>query len=183
MLPAIIFLARIVDVSISTLRLMFLARGAKMQAALTGFFEALLWIIIVSQIIKNLDNVMCLIAYAAGFAAGTMVGMKIEERLALGKVVVRIITAKPADELLAALHEAKYGVTSLPAEGAKGPVRLIFMAIKRSDLPQVIDLVQKFNPKAFYTVEDIRYVSEGVFPAPLPVSAFRFAGVWNRRAR
>jgi uncharacterized protein YebE (UPF0316 family) len=163
-LPALIFLARIVDVTIATLRMMFVSRGARRQAAIAGFFESLLWIIIVSQIMQNLHNVMCFVAYAAGYSGGTLVGMKIEERLAIGKVMVRVITAKPADALVACLREQRFGVTSVAAEGAQGPVRVIFMALKRSDVPHVVRLVQTHNPNAFYTIEDIRRVSEGTFP-------------------
>jgi uncharacterized protein YebE (UPF0316 family) len=163
-LPLGIFLARILDVSISTLRFMFLARGNRFLTVTIGFFEALIWIIIISQIIRNLDNVMCFIAYAAGFAAGTYVGMAIEERLALGKAVMRIITQKPADALVALLREKGYGVTSVAAEGAKGPVRLLFMVVNRTDIEGIAHQIKQLNPAAFYTVEDVRYVDQGVFP-------------------
>lgn len=182
-LPLIIFLARILDVSIATMRLMFLARGARTPTVITGFFEALIWIIIISQIIRNLDNFMCFFAYAAGFAAGSYIGMKIEGRLALGKVVMRIITQKPADELVAVLREKRFGVTSVPGEGAKGPVCLLFMVIKRSDMAIVVELVKKFNPNAFYTVEDIRYVSEGVFPIAPSAVPGGAGPLWRWRSR
>ncbi len=178
-LPLIIFLARILDVSIATMRFMFLARGARLPTVITGFFEALIWIIIISQIIRNLDNAMCFIAYAGGFAAGSYIGMRIEERLALGKVVMRVITSQPADELLAVLRDKRFGVTSVGAEGAKGPVRILFMVIKRADLEAVVDLIKKFNPNAFYTVEDIRYVSEGVFPLTAAMHPSE-PGIWSR---
>ncbi len=162
-LPLLIFLARILDVSIATMRFMFLARGSRIPTVITGFFEALIWIIIISQIIRNLDNFLCFIAYAGGFATGSYVGMKIEERLAIGKVVMRIITHQSADNLIAELRNRRFGVTSVNAEGARGPVRILFMVLKRSDLETAVGVIKKFNPNAFYTVEDIRYVSEGVY--------------------
>lgn len=163
-LPFIIFCARIVDVSIATMRLMFLARGARLPTVVIGFFEALIWIIIVSQVIQNLHNVMCYFAYAGGFAAGSYIGMKLEERLALGKVVMRVITQQPAAELLERLRENKFGVTSVPAEGAKGPVRILFMVIDRSRIAEAGAIINASQPGAFYTIEDVRHASEGFFP-------------------
>ena len=182
-LPALIFFARIVDVSISTLRFMFLARGARWPTVVIGFFEALVWIIIISQIIRNLDNFMCFLAYAAGFAVGTYVGIRIEERLAFGKIVMRVITQKPADALLEALKEKKYGVTNFPAEGARGPVQIIFMVLKRVQLQSVVELIKSHNPTAFYTIEDVRFASEGAYVMPsvqARPSAPKF-GLWRRR--
>ncbi len=178
-LPLLIFLARILDVSIATMRFMFLARGAVWPTVVSGFFEALIWLVIISQIIRNLDNAMCFIAYAGGFAAGSYVGMKIEERLALGKVLMRIVLHQPAAELIAALQERGYGVTNVAAEGTKGPVRILFMIIKRVDMADIVALIKKFNPKAFYTVEDIRYVSQGVFPLATQ-SRPTGMGIWSR---
>lgn len=164
-LPLIIFCARIIDVSIATLRLMFLARGARLQTVVIGFFEALLWIIVVSQVIQNLHNVMCYFAYAGGFAAGSFIGMKIEERLALGKVVMRVITQRPAEVLLEQLRANRFGVTSVAAEGAKGPVRILFMVLDRARIAEAGAIIADCNPAAFYTIEDVRHVSEGFFSA------------------
>jgi uncharacterized protein YebE (UPF0316 family) len=166
-LPLIIFLARILDVSIATMRFMFLARGMKVHTALLGFIEAMTWIIIIGQVIRNLDNVMCYVAYAGGFAVGSYVGMIIEERLAVGKVILRVIVSEPAAELIAALREKGLGVTDVKAEGAKGDVRVLFMVAKRSNLKDMIAVLNAYKPTAFYTVEDVRLVREGVFPAAL----------------
>jgi uncharacterized protein YebE (UPF0316 family) len=165
-LPLLIFLARILDVSIGTMRFMFIARGARGAAVLTGFFESLIWLIMIGQIIQNLHNVFCYIAYAGGFAAGNYIGMRLEERLALGKVVLRIITQKPADELVAALRARRFGVTKVAAEGASGPVCVLFMVLPRADIDGAVGLSQQHNPNAFYTIEDVRRVSQGVFPLP-----------------
>jgi uncharacterized protein YebE (UPF0316 family) len=163
-LPLIIFMARICDVSIGTLRIIFVSRGKKVIAPLLGFFEVLIWIIVIGNIMTNATNMACYIGYAAGFATGNYIGMLVEEKLAMGHVVVRIITPKDAYELINALRDAKIGITCIPAEGAIGKVDVIFTSIHRSDLPLVVDLIKIHNPKAFYTVEDLKYVSEGVFP-------------------
>lgn len=163
-LPFIIFMARICDVSIGTLRIIFVSRGKKAIAPILGFFEVLIWIIVIGNVMKSADSYICYIGYAAGFATGNYIGMLVEEKLAMGHVVVRIITPKDAYELIHALREAKIGITCIPAEGAMGKVDVIFTSIHRSDLPHVVDLIKIHNPKAFYTVEDLKYVSEGVFP-------------------
>lgn len=166
-LPLLIFVARVADVTMGTLRVLFLARGAKMYATLFGFIEVFIWIIVISQVIQNLNNVLCYVAYAGGFAAGTFTGMKLEERLAIGKVIVRIITSQPATDLVQRLRSERIGCTSIQAEGAEGPVQVIFSVIARGDLERVVGMVLDHNPKAFYTVEDVRDVREGVFPLRL----------------
>ena len=163
-LSILIFFARICDVSIGTLRIIFISRGKKNIAPILGFFEVLIWIIVIGKIMQNANNYACYIGYAAGFATGNYVGMLIEEKLAMGFVVVRIITSKDAHELKKALREAKHGITTIPSEGACGKVGVIFTSIHRADLPQIVELIQIYNPHAFYTVEELKYVNEGVFP-------------------
>jgi len=159
-LPLLIFLARFTDVSLGTLRIMFIARGKKKIAPLLGFFEVLIWLVAISQIMKNLNNVACYIAWAGGFATGNYVGILIEERIAIGLQVVRIITPKPAQALIATLREKGFGVTSLDAHGALGDVNLLFTIIRRRDLKEISTLILEFDPMAFYSVEDIRSASE-----------------------
>ena len=104
------------------------------------------------------------VAFAGGFAMGTYVGLFIEKRLALGMQVLRIITAQESGELIKALSEANVGVTTVDAHGAKGPVKIIFTIIKQKDLPAITEIINKFNPTAFYSIEDIRHANLGVFP-------------------
>lgn len=163
-LPMIIFFSRIIDVSLGTVRIVSIARGYKVQAAVTGFFEVLIWIVVISQIFVNLDNYLCFLAYAGGFAIGNYLGIRLEEKLAIGIMSIRIITQKDALELTQALRDSGYGVTKIDAEGMTGHVNVLYTLIKRSNLKHVIEMIQKFNPKALYTVENIRSVSEGTFP-------------------
>ncbi|HXK50393.1 MAG TPA: DUF2179 domain-containing protein [Clostridiales bacterium] len=165
-IPVLIALARVVDVSIGTIKIIFIAKGYRYIAPLLAFFEIIIWLIAIGQVMKNLDNVGNMIGYAVGFALGNFVGMVIENRIALGNVVLRVITRSGADELITCLREeTKYGVTVSPAEGSSGPVSIIFMVLKRADLKRVISIVKTHNPHAFYSIEDVRYVSDGVFPA------------------
>ena len=163
-LPLLIFCARIFDVSLGTLRVIFISRGMRAIAALVGFLEILIWLLAIGQIMKNLTNVACYVAYAGGFAMGTFVGIYIVEKLSLGMVLIRVITRKDATELIAFLHSENYGVTSVDAQGTTGMEKVIYTVIKRQDLHHVIEIIKKFNPQAFYTIEDVKSVSEGIFP-------------------
>ena len=163
-LPLLIFLARILDVSLGTIRLIFISKGVKYLAPLIGFFEVLIWLLAIGQIMKNLNNVVCYIAYGGGFALGTFLGIFIEEKLSIGMVLVRIITQRDATELISFLQLKGYGVTRVNAEGAYGDVMILFSIIRRTDLKEVVDVITKLDPKAFYSIEDVRFVSEGIFP-------------------
>ncbi len=169
-LPLLICCSRIIDVSLGTMRIIFVSRGFRVLAPIMGFFEVLIWIIVISQVMQNLTNVVNYVAYAFGFALGSYVGMTIERRLSLGMVVIRVITAKDSRELIGFMRKEGYGVTVLNAEGSSGRVNVVFTVIKRTDVNTVVGHIKRFNPKAFYTVEDIQSVTEGVFPASGPSS-------------
>ena len=162
--PVLIFVARILDVSLGTVRVIFVSKGFKYLAPLVGFFEVLIWLLAIVRIMKNLENPACYIAYAGGFAMGNYIGIIIAERLSLGFVIMRVITQKDASELISTLISRKYGVTSIDGRGAQGKVQVIFTIIPRKEIVNVIGIVKKFNPKAFYTIEDIGFVEEGIFP-------------------
>ncbi len=159
-LPILIFLARVCDVSLGTIRIIFISKGIKYLAPIVGFFEILIWLIAISQIMQNLTNIYYYIFYAGGFAIGNLVGLIIDEKLSIGTVGIRIITRLDATELVSALKNSKYGLTVVDAEGTKGKVKIIYTVINRQNIQKVINLVKKYNPKAFYQIEDIRYVSE-----------------------
>ncbi|MBL8012486.1 MAG: DUF2179 domain-containing protein [Candidatus Omnitrophica bacterium] len=164
-LPLLIFLARICDVTIGTIRILLLARGRKYLVPLLGFVEVMIWVLAVRQVLLGMNNVVTCIAFAAGFATGNFVGMIIEEKLAVGLEVIRVITRKDATELFEHLKMQGYGVTCLDAQGATGKVNIIFMIVKRCQHDKVIEMIKRFNPKAFYSVEDVKTVSDGgVFP-------------------
>jgi len=159
-IPLLIALARVVDVTLGTIRIIYISRGMK----LFGFFEILIWLVAIGQIMQNLSNPVYYLAYALGFAGGNLVGIFVEERLAVGRVILRIITQKDATPLIGYLRSCGYGVTTVEAEGATGPVKLIFTVIDRGKVESVVNIVQTYNPRAFYSIEDIRLVREGIFP-------------------
>ena len=181
-LPLAIFLSRIIDVSLQTARIVFVSKGYRHLAPLLGFFEVLIWLIAIGQVMKNLDNVLCYLAYAGGFAAGNYVGIRIENRLAIGCWIVRIIRRQDASQLIEALRECGYGVTALDAQGSQGPVNVIYTLVRRSDFQKVGLMIRKYNPRAFYSVEDVRLVSEGIFPLSR-TSHSLFVPRWMRRRK
>jgi uncharacterized protein YebE (UPF0316 family) len=163
-LPLIIFFARICDVSIGTLRVVFISRGNKYFAPVMGFFEVIIWLVAIGQIMKNLTNVLCYVAYGGGFAAGTFIGMWIVDRLSMGTSLVRVITSRDITSLEERLRAMGYGVTVQHAEGREGDTRMLFTVVRNQDLKDVMELVERFNPRAFYTIEDIRSAGKGKFP-------------------
>lgn len=158
-IPILIALAKIIDVSLGTLRIILIAKGAKKLAPFLGFIEVLIWIVTIGQVMNNLTNPANYIAYAVGFAAGNYIGIIIEQKLAIGTVIIRIITKHDASELINYLQENDFGVTVVPADGSTGPVHIIFTVIKRSKIDQVVGIIKGYNPNAFYSIEDVRYVS------------------------
>jgi uncharacterized protein YebE (UPF0316 family) len=164
-IPLLIFTARIMDVSLQTMRIIFVSKGRKLLAPLLGFFEVMIWLMAIAQIMHNMTNPLYYLAYGLGFAMGTYVGLGIEERLAIGIALLRVITQRDATQLVAHLRGEEFGVTCVDAEGKSGKVKLIFIIVNRGDLPRIIDLIREYNPNAFYSIEDVRSVSRGFFPA------------------
>jgi len=175
--PLLIFLARTVDVSLGTVRIILVARGHRGIAPLIGFVEILIWLLALSQVIQHLDRSLNFVAYAGGYAAGTYTGMWLEQRLALGLVAVRVIARSDARELIEALRDADLGVTSVSARGVRDRVRLLFTVIPRKDVDRVLELVRRHQPRAFISISDVRSAEEGHLPDGRSGS-LRF---WERR--
>lgn len=182
LLPLLIFLARLSDVTLGTLRIVFVARGRKKIAPLLGFVEVLIWLAAIGQVMQNLNNVVCYIAWAGGFAMGNLAGIILEERIAMGILVVRIITAGQPGELSRKLHDQGFGVTRVDAHGINGRVDLIFTIIRRKDLPMLQQTIRTFDPEAFYSIEDVRAASDQVYsPKQNSPSASLFSGLFPIR--
>jgi uncharacterized protein YebE (UPF0316 family) len=160
LLPLLIFLARITDVSINTIRIIYVLGGRKVTATLLGFFESFVWLMAIRQIFEHLDNWVCYIAYPGGFAMGILVGMMIEERIAYGKVIVRIITSKDVKELLTYLTQNQFRYTRVNTEGIDGPENLVFTVLPRENLERLLSEMKVILPTAFYTVEKVNRASE-----------------------
>ena len=150
------------------MRIISVAKGNRLLAAPLGFFEVLIWLLGISQIMQNLTNPLYYIAYAAGFAGGNITGIYLEEKLAVGKLVLRIITSKDAEGLIHRLTSQGFGVTCVNAKGKRGEAKLLYLVIRRRDLHGALSIVERLVPEAFYSIEDVRSTSNGIFPAVRP---------------
>ena len=164
LLPFLIFMARVTDVTMGTVRVIFISRGMKYVAPIIGFVEILIWLLAIGQIMRNLSNPVCYIAYGAGFAMGNFVGITVAERLSLGVVMIRVITAQDALPLVQHLKDENYGVTSIDGHGTNGQVKVVFTVVPRREVSSVVGLIKTFSPQAFYSVEEVNFVEKGVFP-------------------
>lgn len=162
-LPILIFISRLGDVTMATLRHIFISKGFKKIVPILGFFEVLIWLVAMRQVFSHLDNVACFIAWAAGFSAGTYLGMYIEERLAIGTQIIRIISNEDITPLTEALKKRNQGITIVEGHGAVGPVKLIFTIVKRTNKAEVIDLINTITPNSFYSIEDVKGSEHGIF--------------------
>jgi uncharacterized protein YebE (UPF0316 family) len=186
-LPLLIFVAEICVVTISTVRIIFIARRRKVLAALLGVFEVSIWLFAIGQVMSNLNNPLCYLAFAGGFALGNYLGVFIEEKLAMGTLVVRVITHNNGDGIVAALKAANYGVTSLDAHGAKGPVQVVLTVIPRKELGNVAGILRACDKNVFYSVDDLQSATAGVVPQGRKSSRPLLSGLprwrWTARLR
>ncbi len=164
-LPVLIFLAELSVVTVGTVRTIAIARGMKRLAPALGLVEVSIWLYAIGEVMKNLSNPACYVAYAAGFSLGNFLGVFLEGKLALGNLFVRVITRRDTAELIGSLQAAGYGVTTVGARGATGPVQIVLTVIKRKDWEFVRGIIRSFDPKVFYSVDDLQSAAEGVFPA------------------
>lgn len=164
LLPILIFFFRVSDVTLGTLRIVFISQGRKILAPIVGFCEILIWLAAMSQIFSHLTNFIYYIAYAGGFAMGNYIGLIVEAKISLGLLSLQLIIRENPEHLISLLNDQGYSITTMTAEGSKGLVRIVLLVIKRKNLPKILELVRKNNPKAFISVEQVKSVSGGNFP-------------------
>ena len=157
----LIFLLRVTDVSMGTVRMIMIMRGMRRWAALIGFVEVSIWVVAISRVIGNLDTVWNVVGYSGGFATGTLLGMWIENKLALGHADVRIISMTKGQEITQMIRQAGYGATQLQAEGQSGPVYVTSVVTPRKQVADIVHLVNKVDATAFVTIEEARHVMRG----------------------
>ena len=177
--PCLIFLARIVDVTIGTARVIFVSRGYKLLAAATGFFEVLIWLLAIGQIMKNLANPACYVAYASGFALGNYIGITLAEKMSLGTVLIQVMTNRDPSNLVNALKEKEYGVTTVQGQGVFNPVKLVFTIVPRSHMKEVLQTIQEHNPKSFYSTQEIASFAKGFFPSRKKIGPARVMSLFK----
>lgn len=157
-----IFAMRICDVSLGTMRLIFLTRGQKYHAAALGFVEVTIFLIAISEVIRGVGtNWLYIFAYSAGFAAGNIIGVMLEERIAMGYSLVRIFTHKHGFEMAEALRNADFGATEIFGQGRDGTVYIVETVVRRKDLPFVQKLARDMDAKAFLVIDEARSLFQG----------------------
>lgn len=163
LLPVVIFCGRICDVTLGTLRIIFVAKGEKRKAPLVGFFEVLIWVVIISQIFSHTNNLTAYLAYAGGYATGNFVGILVENKIAFGFQLFRIYTKNKGQELMRQLNQNGFGSTYIRGEGVVAEVDIIETVISRKSEKKVTEIIRSFDPEAFFVVEDIRSKQKGIF--------------------
>lgn len=158
-LPLLIFCLRICDMTLDTLRIIFMTKGLKRLAPIIGFFEILIWIVAITRIMQHLNNWMCYVAYAGGFATGNYIGMLVDEKLAIGHELIRVITRVAATDLATALRMEGYGVTTVKATGMQGEVGIVYVVVNRRNQKRAVQIIREYNPNAFVTTQNIHYVN------------------------
>lgn len=165
LLPFVIFGMRVVDMSLDTLRVLFVIRGNRPLAWILGFFESALWVIAITSVLSNLDNVWNVVGYATGFATGVVVGMILEAQLAIGHGHIRIISSRRGTAIAEALRKAGYAATEISGRGKDGTVSVITSSVRRRDVQRLRREVHATDPEAFVTVEDVRPLHRGFWRA------------------
>jgi uncharacterized protein YebE (UPF0316 family) len=176
LLPLLIFLARVADVSMETIRVIYISRGIKYLAPIIAFFEIIIWLLAMEVVMSDLTNLANFFAFAFGFATGTYVGLVIEEKLSIGMVILRIITPDNLSNegIVTYLAGEHFGVTHLDAHGSRGSVKIILTLVNRTDVPRITGFLNENFPQVFFSIEDVRYAKEGVFR---PKGAHSLAGI------
>ena len=160
-----IFALRIGDMSLDTIRVLFVVRGKKLIVWILGFFQSLVFVVAISSVLTQLDNILNVIGYATGFATGNLVGMLIEQRLAIGHILVTIISSNRGAYIAERLRAGGYAVTEIAGRGRDGTVFELHASVLRRDVPNVETIVLEADPQAFITAEDVRPVRRGFWRA------------------
>jgi len=160
-----IFALRVTDMTFDTLRLLFVVRGRKGIAWVLGFCQSIIFVIAITTVLANLDNPLNLVGYAAGFATGNVVGMWIEERLAIGHVQVSVVSPTRGSAVAQALRAAGFAVTEIAARGMQGEVSVLSCSVQRKDVTSMEKIIHATDPDAFVTSEDVRPIRRGFWRA------------------
>ncbi len=163
-LPLVIFFGRIIDVSLGTLRIIFVSKGEKYIAPVIGFFEVLIWIVVISEIFSRANDFTAYLSYAAGYATGNFVGILIEQRIAFGILLCRVYTKGNGKELVSLLNRQNYGATLIHGTGSLGEIDVIETVVDRKQMKRVEKIFTEFDPNVFFVVEDVRTKQRGIFP-------------------
>jgi Uncharacterized protein conserved in bacteria len=163
LLPVVIFFGRICDVTLGTLRIIFVSKGERYKAPVVGFFEVFIWVFIISQIFAHANGLVSYLAYAGGYAAGNFIGILVENKIAFGYVLFRVYSKKDGHQLAQLLNHENFGSTFIKGEGVISEVDIVETVVSRKSQQQVKKIIDNFDPSAFYLIEDIRSKQKGIF--------------------
>lgn len=159
----VVFLARTLDISLATMRILMILHGRRLMAAVIGFFESLIFISVLTYVLKGLDDIPSLIFYALGFATGNYLGLFVEDKIAIGDVTVQIISKKDSSSLVEDIRRRGFGVTVLEGCGRDGTRQVLMVYLHRRDTRALMEMVEEFDQGAVITVLDTRKVMGGHF--------------------
>ncbi len=160
-----IFALRVCDMSLDTIRVLFVVRGRKKLAWMLGFLQSLIFVVAISTVLSNLTSPLSIIGYAAGFATGNVVGMYIEERLAIGHIHLTVVSPSRGAAVADILRQNGYAVTEISGRGMTGTVSLLHVDVVRRKLDEVETLILEADREAFVTAEDVRPIRRGFWRA------------------
>lgn len=179
-LGLLIFFARLVDVSMGTIRTIAIVQGRSVLAFFMGFVEVTIWITIVSTVVNHIrESPLLAVFYAFGFAVGNVLGIIAERRLAFGMMVLRVITRDKGPSMADRLRAIGQAVTVFQGEGMHGPVSELYIATRRRDLSRLLQIVEDEDPDCFYITEQARDVSKMIKPVCTPLTGWR--AVWKKK--
>lgn len=158
-----IFFAKVSDVTLATVRMIMVVKGRRIQAALIGFFEIIIYVLAIGKVLSGLNNPINVIAYALGFATGNYLGIFVEEKMALGSIIVQVISQGNSMQIAERLREEGFGVTVVEGYGRQGMQHLLNIMMQRKSLHKLYQIVDEHDKKAFVTVTDARTIKGGYF--------------------
>ncbi|HIQ06117.1 MAG TPA: DUF2179 domain-containing protein [Anaerolineae bacterium] len=151
-----IFVLRVIGVTLATLRVLIMTRGHRLPAAGLGFFEVLVYVLAIGRVVQDLNNWWNLLGYCFGFSVGTLLGMWIEDHIALGYAIVRAVSRQQGQAIAQAIRQAGFGATLSWGEGLQGPVAVVTTVVRRKEVPDIVDVISSVDPDVFTTVEELR---------------------------
>ncbi len=157
LLPLAIMCSRVVDVSIGTVRMVMVIRGRRYLAAVLGFFEVTIWLLAITGILAHVDNLVSYLAYGLGFALGNIMGLMIEQKMAVGQQVVRFISSEEGENISRVLRARGFGVTEFSGSGREGPVLMGFVIAPRKKVHELMEIICGVDPRSVVTIEDVRH--------------------------
>jgi uncharacterized protein YebE (UPF0316 family) len=161
----VIFALRVLSVAMGTVRTLLTVRGLRLISAIMGFIEVLIFVLAISQVLTDISNIWNVLGYCGGFAVGTIVGMALEDRLAVGFAVVQVISSAKWPEIVQALRSGGYGATKVIGEGKDGPLGIVYTVVRRKEVKDVVRICEQLDQQSFITVEEAGRVYHGFLPA------------------